>query len=251
MTASELMWLAAHYHFPTTYSCRVPLSSMSSALATPGPGPATVRLALIRAGCEVFGTTFVREVLFPIIGAAQIHVRPPERVAMTQQSMHGYKPRRPEGGKPLQLVPSLLQREVAQAQGVLTVYVQIPTVVANEFRELLLAIGYWGQTDSLAMCLAVEEATPDLNECMLPLRLLEGKSPLRGFFTCVLTEFRGNGLAWEEVTATAQAGQGEPLLMDLYIWPMVLVERLSENKWLMRQPFTTTSLWLDGKQGDK
>src|SRR5260221_14674265 len=48
-------WLAAAYHFPATYSCRVPMSSMNSALAMPAPGPATVRLPLIRKGVELVG----------------------------------------------------------------------------------------------------------------------------------------------------------------------------------------------------
>jgi hypothetical protein len=48
MEASSLTWLAADYQLPATYSCRVPMSSITSALALPAPGPATVRLALLR-----------------------------------------------------------------------------------------------------------------------------------------------------------------------------------------------------------
>lgn len=47
MEQTGLGWLAADYHFPATYSSRLPFSSPNSALISPAPGPATVRLALI------------------------------------------------------------------------------------------------------------------------------------------------------------------------------------------------------------
>jgi hypothetical protein len=67
MNQTGLGWLAFEYHFPTTYSCRFPLSSSNSALISPAPGPATVRLALIRVGIEVFGRDVVRDKLFPTL----------------------------------------------------------------------------------------------------------------------------------------------------------------------------------------
>jgi len=74
-------WIAADYHFPSTYSCRIPMSSISTALAMPTPGPATVRLALIRTGIKLFGLEMTREELFPVIRDMTVRVRPPERVA--------------------------------------------------------------------------------------------------------------------------------------------------------------------------
>ena len=49
------VWIAADYHFPSTYSCLIPMSSMNSASVMPAPGPATIRLALLRTGIERFG----------------------------------------------------------------------------------------------------------------------------------------------------------------------------------------------------
>src|SRR5712692_5726403 len=91
LEASSLTWLAADYHLPAAYSCRVPMSSITSALALPAPGPATVRLALIRVGIEVFGIEYVQSVLFPHICAMPIHIRPPERVAFTSHVLRAYK----------------------------------------------------------------------------------------------------------------------------------------------------------------
>jgi len=70
MKGVSLGWFAADYHFPATYSCRLPFSSSNSALVSPAPGPATVRLALIRVGLELFGRDVVRDSLFPWIRAA-------------------------------------------------------------------------------------------------------------------------------------------------------------------------------------
>lgn len=61
------VWIAADYHFPSTYSCRIPMSSVSTALAMSTPGPATVRLALIRTGIKLFGLEMTRDELFPVV----------------------------------------------------------------------------------------------------------------------------------------------------------------------------------------
>ena len=100
----------------------MPLSSQSAALVSPGPGPSTVRLALIQAGCEIFDRRVVREELYPLIRAAEIRIRPPERVAISQQIVQGYKARHEQAARVV--VTSILYREVAQARGALMVYVQ-------------------------------------------------------------------------------------------------------------------------------
>lgn len=241
--SADSVWLAAHYHFPATYSCRTPLSSKSSTLASPGPGPATVRLACIRASCEVWGSHVTREEVFPIICAAQMRVRPPEQVAISQQVLQGYKARSGQAHATPSLIASLQYREVAHAQGALSIYIQIPKSSTQHFQELLMAIGYWGQTDSLTMCLAVEEAAPNQSECLLPLRLFQGSGPLGAFLPCVLADFRQPGLTWEEVVPTAGERGGEelPLAVEVYIWPMQIVKRSSGNTLLVRHPFLTTT----------
>jgi hypothetical protein len=91
MNQTGFGWLAAEYHFPTTYSCRLPFSSSNIALISPAPGPTTVRLALIRVGTEVFGRDIVRDKLFPWIRTASLFIRPPERVAISGQMLRAYK----------------------------------------------------------------------------------------------------------------------------------------------------------------
>jgi len=241
------VWLAAQYHFPATYSCRMPLSSISGVQASPGPGPATVRLALIRAGCEIYGRSYVREKLFPVIRIAAVRVRPPERVAFSQQVMRMYKVRHDQALTAESLVESLQCREVAQAQGTLTVYIQIPRAYISTFRELLLSIGYWGQTDSLTMCWEVEDAVPNLDECACPLRALREGVRLGAFFVCVLSEFRTPTLAWEEVVPDRQAGEGDPLQREVYVWPLRQVGLSAGSRILVRQSFPHIHSWDRGE----
>ncbi len=77
------IWLAADYHLPGTYSCRIPMSSTTYAPTLPTPGPATVRLALLRCSIELFGRTMTREVIFPTLRDMGVRIRPPEAVAMS------------------------------------------------------------------------------------------------------------------------------------------------------------------------
>lgn len=139
-------------------------------------------------------------------------------------------------------------RQVAQTHGALTVYLQVPGTYADRFRELLVAIGYWGQTDSLAMCLAVEEAVPDQRECAVPLRLLHGGVPLSTYFTCVLADFRDQTRSWEEVVEGMHANEEDPLLREVYLWPMSLVERRAENTVYALHPFSDAPFWEESKQ---
>src|SRR5260370_33579568 len=92
MSEAPLGWLAADYHLPATYSCRLPLSSANSALISPAPGPATARLALILASLELFGRDVLRDYLFHWIRAARGLFRPPERVEVARQGRRAVSP---------------------------------------------------------------------------------------------------------------------------------------------------------------
>src|SRR5262249_36911405 len=135
MSTTQSSWLAAEYHFPATYSCRLPCSSMSSALVSPAPGPVTVRLALLRVGLEFFSREVVRDTLFPWIRAASIFVRPPERVALSEQVLRAYKADEDEGH--VSFGESVIYREMAHAEGTMTVYLELP-LEEHETGKILL-----------------------------------------------------------------------------------------------------------------
>lgn len=236
MSLSHLTWLAAEYHLPSLYSCRVPMSSMNSVQALPAPGPATVRLALIRTGIETFGLEYTRDELFPHIRATQIHIRPPERVALTMQTLHAFKVDEQAGGAQYSTAP--ISREMAHASGPLTVYIEVPSQEVSRWEALLKAIGYWGQSSSLAFCRGVDQVSPDPRECVISLRNWRSHGQLEPFFSSILSEFRAQALSWEEVMPIVGVQKVEPLALDVYVWPLVIVEQHGRGRLLLRRAFT-------------
>ena len=232
---SSQMWIAADYHFPSTYSCRIPMSSANCASVLPAPGPATVRLALIRVGIELFGLDFVREELFPILRSATVRIRPPERVAISQQLIRGYKWNEARQKRET-IQESILVREMAHAAGPMTVFLQIPKDAGQRMHVLLQAVGYWGQSSSLASCLGVMSTPPLLEECALPLDLLDDTIPLRSFFSCPVTEFRSNQLSWDDIAPGGKMPKPSALRCEIYVWPMVTDYRHATQKLLVRAP---------------
>lgn len=235
MQQSLFTWLAAEYHVPLLYSCRVPMSSTSSTLALPAPGPATVRLALIRTGLELYGLAHTRDMLFPVIRMMHVQIRPPEQVALTAQMVHAYKSEEHAGKEQRQTAP--IVREMAHADGPFTLYAQVPTEQRMHWEALFQAIGYWGQTDSLAWCMKVSQSEPNRKECVAPLVQWTSKGPIGRFFVSFLTEFRDTSLSWDEIMPMVGSQQKEILRLDLWVWPLVIVEQHGRGKRLQRQAF--------------
>lgn len=226
-------WLCADYHLPSTYSCRVPMSSITSALASPAPGPATVRLALIRAGIEVFGHDYVQAALFPHIRALPLHIRPPERVALTPQVVRAYKVE----DKTQEIMEAPVSREMAHAEGFLSIYLSVPQALQEPFRQILGMIGYWGQASSLAWCANLQNSDPLTEECVMPLRLFKNHAPVRPFFASILSEFRDPQVSWNEVMPHLRGRIANPLRLDVYVWPLIERMQHGSGKVLVRQAF--------------
>lgn len=240
MTAfSPTIWLAADYHLPATYSCRIPMSSMTHAPTLPTPGPATVRLALLRCSLELFGHDLTRGEVFPILRAMAVRIRPPEAVAISLQRLRAFKWVKDKQTKQPRLQESLMLREMAHAQGVLTVALQIPAEEEARFRALCQAIGYWGHTDSFACCLAVHRGEPPEEECVLPLHQLGLEGCVQPYFSGLATEFGHQQLSWEdvttEITGREHRSKHQALMLDLYVWPLVLLRAHDGGKLFQRR----------------
>ncbi len=238
MSTTPLGWLAAEYHFPATYSCRLPLSSMNSALVSPAPGPATVRLALLRVGLEFFSREVVRDSLFPWIRSASVFIRPPERVALSGQILRAYKADADKGH--VSFGESVIYREMAHAEGTMTVYLELPLKEHETGKTLLRNIGYWGQASSFATCLDVSEQAPLKHECAQPLQVVGEQTLLRPFFSCILSEFRDSRVTWQEVVpfgALPTRASRNPLKLEVYVWPLQVVRQSGRNTLLIRSPF--------------
>lgn len=228
MAKSKTIWLAAQYHCPTTYACRVPLSSAYSTQAMPAPGPATVRLAMVRVGIEIFGKPYVRDKLYPSIRAAEVQIRPPDSLAMSTQFQRAHK----TGGNKNKLVESVAMREMCHAEGVITIYITTPPECEQDFRAILDSIGYWGQSSSLVQCVAIECKEPTAGTTIRPLQSFSSAMPVEAFFTCVVSEFRDKEVPWKDIMPTREKGQKNPLQLQLYIWPLQLIEQHSTHRLL-------------------
>ncbi len=233
-TRLKSIWLAAGYHLPATYSCRLPFSSTTSAFVAPAPGPASVRLALIRAGIELFGRELVRHDLFPLVRRIPVLIRPPASVALSSHLLHGYKSGKQQEDHPVG--ESLLTREMAHAEGELTIYLEIPSSEEGRWSQLLETIGYWGQTNSFATCVQIRQETPQPQECAIPLREAFSVS-LSSFFSCILSEFRDTSVAWEEIDPFASLERTNPFKLGIYVWPLRIITHHRAGKVLVRTPF--------------
>jgi len=228
-------WLAADYHFPATYSCRIPMSSASHATVTPAPGPATVRLALIRTAIELFGLEFVRDKLFPSICSLRVLIKPPERVAITPHRLRALKWEAGEKGKQDRVLESVVVREIAHAQGHMTVYLEVPLQEELLYRQILQTIGYWGQTNSFACCVEITHEEPQPGTYALPLSDFRSTEPLQPLFICLLTEFRKPVLTWQEVTPAFHLDQRKAFRLDIYVWPMIVERKQNGSQILVRR----------------
>ncbi len=234
MRTRNLVWLSADYHFPTTYSCRVPMSSQNSTLAMPAPGPATVRLAMVRSAIELFGSDYVRDRLFPIIRSAEVYVKPPRKVAISTQLIRVYKANAGRSRQSNHLQESLAYREVCHAAGLMTVYIKLPITHEDNCRETLESIGYWGQANSLACCVGINRSTPKAGDFASPLNSWQTSRPIQHFFSCIVSEFRDPKVRWSEIMPVLGPNRTDAIRLAVYVWPMIIREQHSNSKLLIR-----------------
>jgi hypothetical protein len=104
--------------------------------------------------------------------------------------------------------------------------------------EVLQAIGYWGQASSFACCTEIGRVAPDPVECLVPLHALGEDDPAEQLFVSFVPEFRNGQLCWEEVMPILDSNKTNPLKIEIYVWPMVILERRGGNTILLRRSQT-------------
>ena len=228
----DFVWLAADYHFPSTYSCRMPMSSMNSTQAMPAPSPATIRLALVRVGIEVFGIEDTRDTLFPVIRSAAVRIRPPEKVAFSSHLIAIVKATNDMTGE-TRYEKTVGYREMAHATGPMTIYIQIPLLLAAKFTTLLQSIGYWGQGSSMTYCMRIDHASPQTGTFAIPFATMEPFYCVREQFSCLVSEFRDGQVEWEEILPSRRIKETAAVRLDLYVWPLQISEQCRSGKLLL------------------
>jgi hypothetical protein len=155
-------------------------------------------------------------------------------VALSSHLLHGYKVNGKQEHR--QFGESLLTREMAHAEGELTIYLEVPSSEEAIWSQILMTIGYWGQTNSFATCLRVHQGAPLLQECAMPLRTARASMALSSFFSCILSEFRDASVSWDEIDPFAPPERTNPFKLDLYVWPLRMTKLHGAGKVLVRTP---------------
>ncbi len=212
------------------------MSSMSSALALPTPGPSTIRLALLRTALELFETEYTRHTLFPIVRSMAISIRPPEKIALSHQRLRSYKGIEQRKNTPISVEESIMIREVAHASGTMTVYVHIPREAQATFSELFATVGYWGKADSFASCISVREESPVVDQCVRELSAWPADDAVQEYYSSIAADFANFALSWEQVMGHS-VDEGAMLTMTILVWPMVRIKQPGNATFLQRYSY--------------
>jgi hypothetical protein len=231
----EELWLAATYHFPSTYSLRIPMSSATHTRIMPAPGPGTVRLALIRTSIELFGLQMTHDQIFPWVRTAKIRIRPPQHIGISSHTLQAHKWDIDRQKKRPVIQESLMLREMAQTNDGMTIYISRAKGQEDQCRTLLQAVGYWGQTSSFAQCTTISQTAPVKGEYAVPVSSLDTQHPLASYFLCFASEFRDEQCSWKEVVEEIR-GQEEMLQLDVYAWPLIIAHQQKAGKVLTWHP---------------
>lgn len=228
MPQSDTAWISGEYHIPLHYSCRIPMTSPYSGRALPAPGPATVQLALIRVGVELYGLDYVRNTLLPAITASTPLIRPPDAIAMTNHSLKVFKTSATGISE-----EGIAYREHAHACGKLTIYLCVPQRLFDTFGNLLKGIGYFGQTNSFVTCMGVRNTTPEPGSYAQPLETMRTGVPIGQYFTSFVTELRDSAVTWAELNAVSGEERSSALRVKLYVWPLTTCEHAGAGRRLL------------------
>lgn len=213
--SQDRTWLRASYYMPSTYSIRVPVASPFCAKALPTPGPATVQLALIRSAIELYGMEMTSNELFPHIVECEPKVQPPDSVAITSHLVHMYKA--DDSGR---LRGAVGYREFCHCEGLIRVFVRVQNDLVHAFAEILQMIGYWGRCDSLASCIEVSCAQPEVGSCIQRFDKLPERTRTRAYFSAFVGEFIRSDIRWIEIVPRGQGRVKSPTSAQLYVWPL-------------------------------
>lgn len=228
----DMIWLKAEYSFAGLYSCRMPGSGMTPVPTMPAPGPATVRLALVRVAIELFGVNYTRDIVFPVIRAAEVAISPPQPIAISTHKHQIYKPRDSQSG-PARLDETLGLRDQAHSAGTLRIYLRVAGDRQSIVAPTLQSIGYWGQRGSMVTCLSVDPELPPLGFVAVSMKKL-GFDKSVGHYACLVPEFRDNAVSWDEVTSEKGGHDSDFLRYELFVWPLAASQPL-RGGWFLTQ----------------
>jgi CRISPR-associated protein Cas5 subtype I-A len=159
------MWIAANYHFPSTFSYKIPDFSMYYAASSPVPSPSTFKLALVSALINQTGDIQRARKFFNEIKTSKILFGLPEYLTIFKAFVRRLKKRRQERG----FDRTFGIREYVTLSGPLTTYINVSEKLKNEMSLALKNIRYIGSSDSICSCMKIyEDARPQPQSLATP-----------------------------------------------------------------------------------
>jgi len=215
------MWISASYHFPSTFSYKIPDFSMYYAASAPIPGPSTFKLAMVSAFISNSAHLERAPAFFERIKTSTVLFDLPHHLTIYRAFIKRLKKKRLELG----FDKSFGIREYVAFSGPLSVCIDISENIGTDAISSMKNIRYLGSSDSICNCLAInEKAKPELEHLARPHH--EGKT---NGIICQLRDFTSEA-TFEKINRYGH----EKLVLerDVKIMPYILplkIEKRGKN----------------------
>ncbi|MEM3075837.1 MAG: CRISPR-associated protein Cas5 [Candidatus Bilamarchaeaceae archaeon] len=235
-----MVWIGAKYLFASAFSYRIPYFSSSYALSAPVPSPSTIKLAIVATAINRTGNIEKGKKLFEQLKLANITTELPEKIVLFKAFMKRLKQKRkgkegkiqtPWGTLTESFESTFGIREYILYNGPITIFIEMPQETAEEVRDILRNIQYFGTSDSICTCLESNFAEPNISRCANPVK--EKAKPTNGI-VFLLSDFTEKA-TFESVNPFSEQKlkKGE-ITLKPYIFP-IEIEKKDKNCTIYRR----------------
>lgn len=174
------MWLTAEYQPVGMFSLKHALATSSGAKSLLVPTPFAIKMALVDAGCRLWGVARAAEI-WPTVRDLRVALRPADRLVVTNLFAKILKPRRssarPGSRHAGPLGQTIAFREYVWSDGALGVALGLDaTDEAPHLVDLLLQINYLGKRGGFVQLLRAPSKVADLASGFVPLNPVERRA---------------------------------------------------------------------------
>lgn len=159
------MWVSGSYHFPSTFSYKIPDFSMYYAASAPIPGPSTFKLAMISSFISDSSHLEKAPIFFERIKNSTVLFELPRHLTVYKAFIKRLKKKRLQLG----FDKSFGIREYITFDGPLIIYIDIADETTDDAVSSMKNIRYLGSSDSICYCLETNKnAEPDIERLAKP-----------------------------------------------------------------------------------
>jgi len=223
-----MVWLEAEYELGGLLSYRVPDSSSQYAVASPLPGPSTIKLGIVSTAIETTGNLKQGEKIFELVKNAGIKMVVPKKIAIFNVLIKRLKQKKKEKkGEEEALETTFGIRGYAHFCEPIKFYIDVSE--KEEIRNLLRKVRYFGTSDSIVYCRNVVERDP-LGSCIEPVETLEKIE--RNVLVIRVKDLNPN-VSFEHINVYGKTRTKELFIPKYYLIP-IINQRQGKN-WIIYQ----------------